>query len=81
MNPANGRSTNLDNFQMIANQVSDWATLYCQAGETRWTDFESMLEYAKNNELVIGASGVASDDNMMIERMKALHPDIKLSTV
>lgn len=81
MNPANERTTNLDNFQMIANQVSDWATLYCQAGESRWTDFNSMLEYAKTNELVIGASGVDSDDNMMVERLKKLHPDIKLSTV
>jgi|Cm1ome_4_1110797.scaffolds.fasta_scaffold06794_2 tripartite-type tricarboxylate transporter receptor subunit TctC len=81
MNPANNRTTNLDNFTMIANQVSDWATLYCQPGETRWTDFNSMIEYAKTNELVIGASGVDSDDNMMVERMKELHPDIKLSTV
>ena len=81
MNPANNRTTNLDNFQMIANQVSDWATLYCQAGETRWSDFNGMIEYAKTHELVIGASGVDSDDNMMVERMKALCPDIKLSTV
>lgn len=81
MNPANNRTTNLDDFQMIANQVSDWAVLYFQTGETRFTDFNSMLEYAKNNELIIGASGVDSDDNMMVERLKKLHPDIKLSTV
>ena len=81
MNPANERTTNLDNFQMIANQVSDWAALYCQPDETRWTDFNSMLEYAKDHELIIGASGVDSDDNIMVERMKALHPDIQLSTV
>lgn len=81
MNPANNRTTNLDDFQMIANQVSDWAVLYFQAGETRFTDFNSMLEYAKDHELIIGASGVDSDDNMMVERLKKLHPDIKLSTV
>ena len=81
MNPANNRTTNLDNFTMIANQVSDWAVLYCQVGETRWSDFDSMIEYAKENELTIGASGVDSDDNMMVERLKEQFPDIKLSTV
>lgn len=81
MNPANGRSTNLDDFQMIGNQVSDWGVLYGQGGETRWSNMEEMLEYAKTNELLVGASGVDSDDNMLLERLKAQHPDAKLTAV
>lgn len=81
MNPANERSTNLSNFQMIANQVSDWGVLYGQGGETRWSNMEEMLEYAKTNELLVGASGIDSDDNMLLERLKAQHPDAKLTAV
>ncbi len=81
MNPANNRTTNLDNFQMIANQVSDWGVLYGQGGETRWSNMAEMLEYAKTHELTVGASGVDSDDNMLLERLKADHPDAKLTAV
>lgn len=81
MNPANERTTNLSNFQMIANQVSDWGVLYGQGGETRWSNLEEMLEYAKDHELLVGASGVDSDDNMLLERLKAQHPDAQLTAV
>lgn len=81
MNPANNRTTNLSNFQMIANQVSDWGCLYGQGGETRWSDMKEMLEYAKTHEVIVGASGVDSDDNMLLERLKADYPDAKLTAV
>ncbi|MDL2209606.1 tripartite tricarboxylate transporter substrate binding protein [Desulfovibrio sp. OttesenSCG-928-O18] len=81
MDPQNKRTTNLSNFQMIANQVSDWGVLYAQGGEKRWKDMKGMLEYAKTHELVVGASGVGSDDNMLLSRLKRQHPEAKLTAL
>jgi tripartite-type tricarboxylate transporter receptor subunit TctC len=81
MDPQNNRKTNLSDFQMIANQVSDWNVFYGQGGETRWKDMVGMLEYAKTHELIVGASGVGSDDNMVLTRVKKEHPEAKLTAL
>jgi hypothetical protein len=42
---------------------------------------QGMLEYARKNELVVGASGIGSDDNMLLSRLKKQHPYAKLTAL
>ncbi|HWO74700.1 MAG TPA: tripartite tricarboxylate transporter substrate binding protein [Bacillus sp. (in: firmicutes)] len=69
LDPKNKRSENLESFQFLANHVLDPGVVAIKTGETRFTNFEEMIEYAKENELTATTSGFGSNDHMAILKM------------
>ena len=49
MNPELGRDQTYEDFAYIANQVTDPGTISIRPDEDRFTDLESLIEYAKEN--------------------------------
>ena len=63
-NPDNPRDFDCFDFTLLANQVTDYNVLAWRADETRWSDFASFVEYAKQNDVLFGSSdsGLTGDD-------------------
>lgn len=60
--PENPRDYNLDDVQLLCNQVFDYDVLAIRADETRFTDIESFIEYAKANPILISAQATGITD-------------------
>lgn len=61
LNPANERDyINLDSYVWIANAVIDPMVVNINPKETRFTNFEELVEYAKTTPTTYGTSGVGS---------------------
>lgn len=71
LNPELGREHTYEDFTYIANQVTDPGTLSIRTDEDRFTDLESLIEYAKANTLTTTSTGVASDDHIAALRLNA----------
>jgi len=71
--PENPRDYNFADFELLGNHVSDYGTICWKTDETRWTDFSSMLEYAKDHELLYGTSQmtIGGDDYAFAEMLNA----------
>ncbi len=65
----NPRSYTIDDFDLLANQVTDYSVLAIRNDETRFTDLPSLIEYAKNNTVLSACSalGIISDDASVTE--------------
>lgn len=66
---ANPRSYTIDDFDLLANQVTDYNVIAIRNDETRYTDLASLIEYAKNNTMLSASSstGIMSDDGTVVE--------------
>lgn len=62
LDPENPRDYNLDNVQVLCNQVVDYDVLAIRANETRFTDINSFIEYAKANPILISAQATGITD-------------------
>ena len=71
LDPSNGRSYNLDSFQMIANHVTDDGVIAINKDETRYTTAEEFFAYAKENEVTFGTTGNGTDDHILMEKINA----------
>lgn len=60
----NPREATIDDFELLTNQVIDPQVICIRTDESRFTDYKSMVEYAKTNPLVVAAatSGITSGD-------------------
>lgn len=69
--PANPREYDLTAIDLLANHVSDYNVIAIRPEETRFKDFASLIEYAKANEMLVGASavGIMNDDSTIAERL------------
>ncbi len=65
----NPRSYTIDDFDLLANQVTDYSVLAIRNDETRFTDLPSLIKYAKNNTVLSACSalGIISDDASVTE--------------
>jgi len=63
VNPSFQRKENLDSFAPIANHVTDSGAIAIRKDETRFTNINELIEYAKSNELTTTSTGVGSDDH------------------
>lgn len=68
---ANPREYDYLALDLLCNEVSDYNVIAIRADEDRYTDMASLIEYAKDNFLLVGASasGVMSDDGTIVERL------------
>lgn len=55
----NPREYTIDDFTLLANHVIDYQVLCIRNDETRFTDYASLIEYAKNNNVTIAAASTA----------------------
>lgn len=72
---ANPREYDLTAIDLLANQVSDYNVIAIRPDEDRYTDLASLIEYAKSNVLMVGASavGIMNDDSTIVERLNKEH--------
>lgn len=69
--PANPRKYTYKDADLLCNWVSDYNAIAIRKDETRYTDWNSFVEYWKNNELISSASavGILSDDATIVHRL------------
>jgi len=71
MDPALGRSHNLDSFVFLANHVTDASVIAIRKDEKRFTDLKSFVEYARKNSVTASTSGNGSDDHVLLETLNS----------
>lgn len=71
----NPRTLTIDDFDLLANQVTDFSVIAIRNDETRYTDLPSLIEYAKKNITLSAASatGIISDDATVTEYFNINH--------
>lgn len=62
LDPENPRKYTLDDVQVLSNQVLDYNVIAIRADETRFSDMESFIEYAKANPVLISAQATGITD-------------------
>lgn len=65
----NPRELTIDDFDILANQVTDYSIIAIRNDETRFNDLESLIEYAQSNTVLSACSavGIISDDATVTE--------------
>jgi tripartite-type tricarboxylate transporter receptor subunit TctC len=71
LDPSLGRSKTIDDFQMLANHVTDSSVIAIRADETRFTDLKSFIAYAKSNPVTMATTGVGTDDHILLVHFNA----------
>lgn len=68
---ANPRQYTYEDVDLLCNWVSDYNSIAIRVDETRYTDWNSMVAYWKEHELVSSASavGIMSDDATLVDRL------------
>ena len=63
------RDITLDDIELLANQVIDYNVLAIRSDETRFTDLESFISYAQNNDILVSAqsTGITDGDSTTAE--------------
>lgn len=62
LDPDNPRKYNLDNVQLLANQAIDYNVMAFRSNDTRFTDVNSFIEYAKANTVLVSAQATGITD-------------------
>ena len=67
----NPREDRLEDFNLLCNHVSDYNVIAIRNDETRFTDLGSLIEYGKENELLIAvsATNILSDDVNCMQKL------------
>lgn len=71
----NPRETTIDDFELLANHVIDYQVLAIRSDETRFTDYASLVEYAKTNPLILASasSSITSGDATVAKMLEQYH--------
>lgn len=69
LDPSNNRDAGLDDFTFIVNHVMDDSCIAINPADTRFTDFPSLIEYAKEHEVTATTTGIGSQVHLMLLRM------------
>lgn len=62
LDPINTREYNLEDVQLLANQAIDYNVMAIRTDETRFSDLEGFIEYAKANPTLISAQAIGITD-------------------
>lgn len=66
LNPEAKRERQLDNFELIANHVIDYGTVAIKSDDSRFSNLEEFISYAKENEVTATTTGLGSDDHIAL---------------
>jgi len=69
LDPSFGRSYTLDDFQLVANHVTDDNVIAINKDETRYKTAEEFFAYAKENMVTFGTTGNGTDDHILMCRL------------
>lgn len=71
----NPREQTIDDFTLLANHVIDYQVICIRDDETRFTDYASLLEYAKDNNITIAAAStsITSGDATVVKYLEKEH--------
>ncbi|MEM1503687.1 tripartite tricarboxylate transporter substrate binding protein [Domibacillus sp. 8LH] len=69
MDPNAGRDENLDDFELIANQITDPGVIAIRKDEDRFNSLEELMEYAKKKTTTTTSTGVMGDDHIAALKM------------
>lgn len=81
LDPQQNRKENLDSFALVANEISDWGCLVVKAGDSRFSDVKSFIEYGMSNELLAGDNGVGTNKHLVAENLKSQIQGLQLTSV
>lgn len=72
---SNPREQTIEDFDLLANHVIDYQVLCIRADETRFTDYASLVEYAKSNNLILAAAtnNITSGDGTVAKHLEKTH--------
>lgn len=70
LDPANTTGLNNTNFDFLEMFTSDINAIVAAPGEDRFSDLESLLEYAKNNTVTIADAGARTDDAVCVAQLE-----------
>jgi len=68
----NPRKETLDDFDMMANQAIDYQVIAIRSDEKRFSDYKSLVEYSKKNDLLVAAAstGITSGEASVAKMME-----------
>lgn len=69
LDPHYKRKATLDDFDLIANHVTDYGVISINKDETRFTNIQELVEYAKSNTLTASTTGANGDDHIAMLKM------------
>ena len=62
LDPDNPRKYNLDDVTVLANQAIDYNVMAIRSNDTRFSDIDSFIEYAKSNPVLVSAQATGITD-------------------
>ncbi|GAA0410556.1 tripartite tricarboxylate transporter substrate binding protein [Cocleimonas flava] len=69
LNPLMKRDKSLEDFDLIANHVTDYGVISINKDEKRFTNIKELVEYAKANTLTVSTTGANGDDHIAMLKM------------
>lgn len=69
LNPIYKRNKNLDDFELIANHVTDYGVISINKDEERFNTIEDLVAYAQKNVLTVTTTGANGDDHIAMLKM------------
>jgi tripartite-type tricarboxylate transporter receptor subunit TctC len=69
LNPLYKRDKSLDDFELIANHVTDYGVISINKDEKRFSTIQELVEYAKENTLTVSTTGANGDDHIAMLKM------------
>lgn len=69
LDPQQNRDNTIDDFEPIFCYVNDMGTISIRPDETRFTNLEELIEYAKENEVTVTSTGAFGDDHIASVKM------------
>lgn len=71
----NPREDTIESFELLANHVIDYQVLCIRNNETRFSDYASLIEYAKENPLIMASAttSITSGDGTVAKMLEKLH--------
>ncbi|CAG9609103.1 tripartite tricarboxylate transporter substrate binding protein [Pseudoneobacillus rhizosphaerae] len=64
MDPETGRDQNLENFELIANHITDPGVIAVRKDDDRFNSMEDLIKYAKENTATTTSTGALGDDHI-----------------
>lgn len=69
LDPQYRRNVDLDDFEPIANHVTDYGVISINKDETRFSDVDELVAYAQANVLTASTTGANGDDHIAMLKM------------
>lgn len=69
LDPHYKRKATLDDFDLIANHVTDYGVISINKDETRFSNIQELVEFAKSNTLTASTTGANGDDHIAMLKM------------